>query len=50
MNLIEFIDWLHVISALVVLRIYVGSNSDERILFRAKLIQRLRNLLELTST
>ena len=49
-DLIEFNDWLHVISDLVIVRVYAGSDSEEKDLFRAELVERLRNTMGLTLT
>jgi hypothetical protein len=49
-DLVEFGDWLHVISDPVVLRVYAGSNSAERDMFRAEVVERLRNQFGLTLT
>ena len=41
-DLLEFSDWLHVISDPIVVRVFGGSDADQRDGFRAELVDRLR--------
>lgn len=47
-NLAKFSDWLHVISDHVVVRVFAGNNNEQRDMFRVEVVERLRNLFELT--
>jgi hypothetical protein len=49
-DLVEFNDWLHVISDPVVVRVYAGNDSNERNMFRAEVVERLRVQFGLTLT
>lgn len=49
-DLVEFSDWLHVMSDPIVVRVYAGRDREERDSFRADLVEMLRILLGLTLT
>jgi hypothetical protein len=49
-DLVEFNDWLHVIFDPVVVRVYVGNDSNEMNIFRAEVVERLRVQFRLTLT
>jgi hypothetical protein len=46
----EFADWLHVVSDPVVVRVFAGHSDEERDLFRANVVERLRTIFGLTLT
>ena len=45
-NKTKFADLLHVISDPAVVRVFVGHNNEERDLFRAEVVERLRTFLD----
>jgi len=49
-DLVEFSDWLHVVSDPIVVRVYAGRDREERDSFRADLVEMLRIPLGLTLT
>ena len=49
-DLVEFSDWLHVVSDPIVVRVYAGRDREERDSFRAALVEMLRVPLGLTLT
>lgn len=49
-DLPEFVDWLHVISDHIVVRVYAGDSDEEREAFKASLVESLRTGFGLTLT